>query len=96
MNIFRTRNLTAAAFISATQSLKFLRCESVNGSGQFVFCFDDPDDKGAGLELKAMGGATVSAVAFHAAVRNLRSEMTASHEQNRSDDNYGNRQARRF
>jgi hypothetical protein len=91
---FRTRNLTAAAFISATQALRFIRCEAVNDSGQFVFCFDDPGNAGPALELEAMGGAMVSAVAFHAAVRNLRSFMTASQQQNRSDDNYGNRNIR--
>jgi hypothetical protein len=94
MSTYRTRNLIAAAYISATQSLPFLRCESI-GNGLFVFCFEDPENRGAALELQAMGGAVVSAVAFHSAIRTLRGAMTSQQQQFRDDDNYGNRQTSR-
>ena len=50
MNL-HTEDLPFAAFLHATRLLRFLGCESVNGSGRINFVFDDPKDDGDLLQI---------------------------------------------
>jgi hypothetical protein len=48
--MFRTSNLSFAAFLTLTKKLRFLSIE-INSTGSADICFDDPNDIGGDLEL---------------------------------------------
>ena len=75
MNL-HTEDLPFAAFLHATRLLRFLGCESVNGSGRIIFVFDDPEDDGDRLQIDFESGAECPAAVFYDSVRHLRRVMT--------------------
>jgi hypothetical protein len=73
--IFRTRDLPFASFLHATRALRFLGCQRPSRDARIEFAFDDPDNRGACLQLDFEAGAECSAVAFYDSVRHLRRVM---------------------
>jgi len=84
MSTYRTEDLPFAAFLCATRKLRFLACESVNGTGRIAFNFADNDGAGDLLHVQFESGAECPAAAFYDSIRHLRRVMdrTTSKEQN--------------
>lgn len=70
--VFRTANLAAAAYLTAGKHLTLLDID-VSDPRRAIFVFDDPDDRGSGLETGFVsGGALVPGAEFHRQLRVLR------------------------
>jgi hypothetical protein len=72
---FQTERLQLAIFMHATGGLRLLGCER-NGDAKLRFVFDDPQQKGAQVELDFDRGAPVSATSLFASQKFLRRQMT--------------------
>jgi hypothetical protein len=72
--MYATDHLATAIFLHASNSLKFLRCETIR-PGKLRFVFADPDSKAAELEFAFESGAAVSVIATLASQKYLRRVM---------------------
>ncbi|MBZ5500532.1 MAG: hypothetical protein LAP85_29415 [Acidobacteriia bacterium] len=71
---FKTEDLPLACYIIARRALPFLGCLK-NGGGRACFLFAAPAQAGEALEAEYMSGGQVSALEYHAALRQLRKAM---------------------
>lgn len=78
---FHTDSLPFACYLHSTGKLRFLRCESVSGSGRMFFIFSDPQSEGEDLNIQFESGAEAPAAAFFDSIRHLRRVMDQSKEQ---------------
>lgn len=79
--LYRTDSLPFACFLHSTGKLRFLRCESVDGSGRLNFVFSDPQAQGGELHIAFESGAEAPAAAYFDSIRHLRRVMDRSRDQ---------------
>lgn len=86
-HVFRTGRLPVAMFIHASNRLRFLRVEPI-GDARMEFVFDDPECQGPELEYEFEQGAKLAANIMYAALKFLRSKMTAAGREIRGGGRY--------
>jgi hypothetical protein len=77
--MFKTSNLSFAAFLTLTKKLRFIAIEVNSQTGNADICFEDPAIVGRDLELAFLNSEPDTFVAphdYHQALKNLRGSIT--------------------
>ena len=75
MELARTKRLEFAVYLDSSRSMKFIRCESVNGTGLLCFLFDGTQQDMDKFRLEFEAGAEAPVVATIDSWRRLRRVM---------------------